>query len=107
MREECVKTIWYRIFMAGDTATAMQVCRKYCRVGLCVTVEAADYIYTGGAEAGFIVGLINYPRFPSDDDTIKSHAFALARELANECCQHSFTVMNADDTWWYSSRPGA
>lgn len=104
MRNEVVKSIQYEIFMAGDLAQAKQVCREYCRVGLCVTIEACDYIYTGGEEAGFRVGLRNYPRFPSTDDVIKDHAFALAPRLANACCQHSYMVVGPEDTWWASSR---
>ncbi len=48
MRSETVKSIQFEIFMAGDIAQAKQACREYCRVGLCVTIEPCDYIYTGG-----------------------------------------------------------
>ncbi len=55
------------IFIAGDYDKAHEICRAHCdAVGLCVTVTATSYIYTGGEEAGVIVGLINYPRFPSE-----------------------------------------
>lgn len=53
------------IFMAGDYNAAREICRAYCdEVGYCVTVTPTSYVYTGGEESGFIVGLINYPRFP-------------------------------------------
>jgi len=41
-------TIRFDIFIAGDLATAKQVCRSYCAAGLCVTIEPVDFVYTGG-----------------------------------------------------------
>lgn len=46
--------------------------------GLCVTVQSTTYIYTDGEEVGYVVGLINYPRFPKSDSDI----FAMALEIA-------------------------
>lgn len=104
MRSEVVQSVQFEIFMAGDIAQAKQACREYCRVGLCVTIEPCDYIYTGGEEAGFRIGIRNYPRFPSTEEALKDHAFALAPRLANACCQHSYMVVGPTDTWWSTSR---
>lgn len=80
-----VPTLQFSIYMAGDVAQAKQVCREHCFfVGLCVTVEPVDYIYTGGEEAGFRVGLINYPRFPTTSDDLRTKAFELADTLMIE-----------------------
>lgn len=94
------------IFMAGDISQAKQVCREWCfAVGGCVTIEAVDYIYTGGEEAGFRVGFINYPRFPSDAETIFAQASELASMLVDRLCQHSYSIVAPDRTTWFSRRP--
>lgn len=101
-------TIRFDIFIAGDLAQAKQVCREYCfDVGLCVTVEPVAYIYTGGEEAGVRVGLINYPRFPTDADSLSSKAKELADSLMERLCQHSYTIVGPDQTEWFSRRPAS
>ena len=99
-------TLNFTIFMAGDFEQARQVCREYClEVGACVTVEPTTYIYTGGEEAGIRVGLINYPRFPSDVYGIKDRARELARRLMERLCQLSYTIVGPTETEWFSRRP--
>ncbi|MBB4861599.1 hypothetical protein HNP46_000410 [Pseudomonas nitritireducens] len=99
------KTFYARIFMAGDIEVAKQVCRKECqRDGLCVTIEPTQYIYTGGEEAGFVVGLSNYPRFPAMPETILARARDLGKKLLGELNQGSFSIMTPDRTEWYSMR---
>jgi hypothetical protein len=71
----------------------------------CVTVTATSYIYTGGEEAGVIVGFINYPRFPSEPHDINYKAELLAEELMHGLCQHSYTIQTPETTRWYSRRP--
>jgi hypothetical protein len=105
MRTETAPTYTAAIFIAGDLATAKLVCREYCmRVGLCVTVEPTTYIYTGGEEAGVRVGLINYPRFPSEPEELRRKALDLANVLVARLCQHSFCVVFPDETIWRSLR---
>ena len=59
-----------------------RVCQAYCnKVRLCVTVTETHYIYVDGAEPGAVIGLINYPRYPSPPYKIKEHAFNLAEKL--------------------------
>lgn len=100
------ETIRYEIFMAGDFETAKQVCREYCfEIGLCVTIEPTTYIYTGGEETGFRVGLINYPRFPSVPKALWGRAEKLAKLLMVRLCQHSYSIVGPDKTYWYSRRP--
>lgn len=99
------KTYRAQIYMAGDIGQAKQVCREYCKkVGLCVTVTPTDFIYTGGEETGFVVGLINYPRFPAPPSAINEHATALANVLRLRLCQHSFSIVTDDKTYWSSER---
>jgi len=103
--QNTVPTIRYEICMAGDIEHAKQVVREYCyHVGLCVTVEPVTYIYTGGEEAGFRVGLINYPRFPSTKDEVDTHAVHLAVKLRNALCQRSYTIIGPDTTFWYRDK---
>lgn len=93
--------------MAGDYQTAKQVCRKFCQCGLCVTTQAQNFIYSDGEEAGFVIGLIDYPRFPKYSHSIKATAINLAHQLATECCQKSFLIMDAEKTSWYHKENGS
>lgn len=94
-----------RIYIAGDRHDAERICREFCfEVGHCVTVQDAQYIYTGGQEAGVVVGLINYPRYPKDATQIQSDAEALGRRLMEGLSQHSFSVETPTETIWFSRR---
>lgn len=98
-------TYWIKIYMSGPIEVAKQVCREEClREGLCVTIEPTHYIYTGGEEAGFVVGLIQYPRFYKDEIEIDARAFDLANKLLEATCQHSYLVMTPEHTTWQSKR---
>ena len=94
------------IFIAGDAKLAEMICRDFCdKEGLCVTVTPTAYVYTGGQDAGVIVGRINYPRFPSEAGAIYATANALAEELCTKLGQQSFTVQTPDAAFWTSYRP--
>jgi hypothetical protein len=93
------------IFMAGDAETAAVLCRQFCdSVGLCVTVTSALYVYTGGEEAGFVVGLINYPRFPASPFEISATAQRLADHLRINLGQDSYSIHSPLGTVWHSWR---
>ena len=47
----------------------------------CVTITPTNFIYKDGREKGAIIGLINYPRFPSNKKEIKRKA----EEIASLC----------------------
>ncbi len=75
------------------------VCRDYCdKVGLCVTITETEFVYTNGGEPGFVVGLINYHRFPSLPEEIKKHAIALATILKEEFAQRRVSIVCTDET---------
>ncbi len=97
-------TFWAKIFMAGDLAVIKQACREHClAIGLCVTIEQADYIYTAGEEKGVIIGLINYPRFPVESqEEVTKKAEELATKLADRACQRSFSIMTPEKTFWFT-----
>lgn len=103
-----VKTVdSYRldIHIAGDVAVIEQACREYCHaVGLCVTVQPQRFIYTGGQEDGARIGLLNYPRFPTERDALWDKARDLVHRLLDRACQLSVLIEARDRTEWISLR---
>lgn len=93
-----------RIYVSAPMNEALQVCREFCRRGLCVTVERTTFVYTGGEEAGVVVGLVNYPRFPSTPEAIWTVAVELADLLAERCFQDSVLVIDATTCEWRTKR---
>lgn len=67
-------------------------------VGLCVTVTPTTFIYTNGHEPGISVGLINYPRFPSERIDIRDKALTLAKLLRETLSQFKVSVVFPDET---------
>lgn len=93
------------IYIAGDYQLAKIVCREYCdNVGFCVTVTPTEYVYSNGQESGVIIGLINYPRFPSDPITLMLHAREIGDLLLDRLRQQSYTIETPETTHWYSRR---
>ncbi|SFJ68573.1 hypothetical protein [Methylobacterium brachiatum] len=104
MTQRTEPTYVVTIHMAGCLRTAMETCRRFCMEGLCVTVEASTFVYTGGVEEGFRIGLLNYPRFPAEPAKILQTAYRLADRLRKDCCQHSWLIVAPDETIWNSTR---
>lgn len=101
------ETISYpiQIWIAGDHAKALELCRAYCdETGFCVTVTPTAYVYTGGQEAGVAVGLINYGRFPSEPRAIFERARELTLRLIEGLEQESASIQAPDRTLWISFR---
>lgn len=98
-------TYWVKIYIAGPIEVAKQIIRREAKQqGMCVTIEPTTYVYTGGEELGYVVGFINYPRFPAASSTIWARAEQLAEILKNETYQSSYTIMDPDQTVWVSDR---
>jgi hypothetical protein len=94
-------TFWARIYMAGPIDVIKQRLRLECiKEGLCVTVEPTLFIYTGGEEAGVVIQLINYPRFPSTPEAIYERAEQIAHNLISHACQNTALVMTPQKTVW-------
>lgn len=105
MRTELVDTYWARIYISGPIEVAKQAIRAEClREGLCVTIEPTTFIYTGGEESGFVVGLVNYPRFPSTPDALFARARDLMGKLLEATFQHSAMLMTPQSTEWVTKR---
>lgn len=104
-QEVVCPTGWARIYIAGPIEVAKQLLRAECmREGLCVTVESTTYIYTGGEESGYVVGLVNYPRFPSDQASISARALSILHLLLEGTHQHSAMLIGPDESRWVSRR---
>ena len=81
-------------------ARVEKICEKIAdECGMCVTVTPTKFIYTGGAEDGCIVGLINYPRFPSTPESITTRALGLAKILKRKLGQLRCSVVTPDTTY--------
>lgn len=123
-----VNTFWANIFVGLKNVEtgvihrldkARELCSNYVNsVGLCVTFTSTEYIYSTSplvnmkepesvvglfregytAEPGFIVGLINYPRFPAESKKIREQALVLAHILKKSMEQHRVTIMFPDET---------
>lgn len=97
-------SFWCKIYMSGPIDVAKQVIRKECAAeGLCVTIEPTLYIYTGGEEQGYVVGLIQYPRFPKDDSKIFDRAMKIASLLLEETHQASGSIVTPSRTIYLES----
>lgn len=97
------------IFMSGDMREAFDVCMEYCeRVGFCVTLNGTGYIYRrqgrGAHSPGFVVGLINYPRFPMTPKQLWERAEQLAALLCERVEAESYTIQAPDRTVFFSHR---
>lgn len=103
------RTCSIQVFMAGDIAVAKQRLRSmaYNERGMCVTITPTDFIYTGGEEAGFVVGIQNYPRFPSTQKNLGEFAAHVAEELRAVCCQKTALIVGPRWTRWLTQKAPA
>lgn len=105
MIEQCCDTYWIKIYIAGPIETAKQILREECyREGLCITIEPTDFIYTGGEEKGYVVGLINYPRFPTTQESIWRRSEIVLNLLLDKTYQKSAMMMSPTVTKWISKK---
>lgn len=64
----------------------------------CVSVSETTFIYKGGGEPGYVVRLINYPRFPDTATGIRERALEIARRLRRVAKQTRVSVVFQDET---------
>jgi len=77
-----------------------QICQEFCnKIGLGLTIQKVDFVYTQGAEPGVKIGLINYPRFPKSSMQILVLAFDLATTLRIYCKQERITVITPNRSY--------
>ena len=78
---------------------AESLCQEYCdEIGWCVTVTPTKFIYKNGSEPGFVVGIIQYPRFPTNVIVLRGRALELADRLRIRLNQIRLTVELPDKT---------
>ena len=92
------------IYIAGNSDLAKHYCSEYCLSGLCVSVFDCEYVYTGGQEKGVKVTMINYARFPTDQEDITEKAKDLGEFLCRKLHQSSFSVMSPCGSFFLSRR---
>jgi len=86
-------------FFTVRKEVAFEVCQEYCdEIGLGLTFTETTFIYTKGNEQGVIIGLINYPRFPSTKEEIKEKALTLASRLKEALEQIRMSIVFSDET---------
>jgi len=94
-------TYQIRIYMSGPIEVAKQVLREhFMDRPLCATIEPTTFIYTGGEEAGYVIGLLNYPRFPTPPNELNVRAAILAELLLEKTFQRSALIVRPEDTTW-------
>lgn len=105
MNERICESYKVKLYLSGSYDDAIRACRQYVNdVGLCVTVERADYVYSYGMESGVVVGLLNYPRFPATKDQVYKKAEGLAIYLKRELCQSSVLIDDGETAKWLTTR---
>lgn len=105
MKTQIEPTRVIKLYLSGPIEQAKQIIREHCHAnGLCVTIEPTLFIYTGGEEFGYVVGLLNYPRFPTDAEILDHKAQALAFKLLDGTFQHSVLVVTPERTFWHTTR---
>ena len=81
-------------------AKILNACQRYCNdVGLGLSFTETIYIYTNGQEPGFIIGLINYPRFPKSEFELLHHAEEIAKELIVIAKQERLSIVTSNYTY--------
>ena len=68
------------------------------QTSFCVTITPTTFIYKGGIEEGAIIGLINYPRFPSNKKEIEKKAEEIASLCKKEYAQKRVSIEYQDRT---------
>lgn len=108
MRTEVSPTYTVRLYLSGPIDVAKQAIRAdTLRAGLCVTIEPTTFIYTGGEEVGYVVGLLNYPRFPCEPQQLEERARDLMQKLLLATHQHSALMVTPERSEWITLREQA
>lgn len=104
MQIKTTQTYYAEIYMAGDIDHCKQALTQYVTKGASVTVTPTEYIYTGGRELGFIIGLINYPKFPRTEQEIDDEALTVADYLIKTLGQDSASILTPKHTTLITKR---
>jgi len=81
-----------------------QLCQSFCDTDkVAVTVTDTQFFYPEGNEPGFIIGLINYPRFPSTEGEVFDHALALAEWLTERLDQFRCSIFTPEKIYLFEN----
>ena len=83
--------------------SSIDLARNICKnvvdeYGWCVSFTKTEFLYTGGTEPGVIIGVINYPRFPLEEEELKRRTLDLAESLMNLLKQLKVSVVFPNET---------
>lgn len=91
------------ILMEDKKNFVKKICQNYVdKIGWCVSVTSTDFIYKDGQESGFIIGIINYPRFPLTKEQLKNRTINLASILKENLQQLRVSIVFSDETFMLS-----
>ncbi len=94
-----IPTHQIKIYLSGSIEVAKQVIREHLLDHpLCVTIDPTTFIYVGGEEAGYVVGLLNYPRFQTPPNELNVRAAMLAELLLKKTFQRSALIVRPETT---------
>ena len=83
---------------------AEQILQEYCDdIPYCVSMTPTKFIYDGSNEEGIIIGLINYPRFPSTREDVTNKAFEIAEIFLKKFNQNRISIVCSDQTYLLES----
>lgn len=87
-----------------DIKEAIEICDRFVNnIKECVTVTPTSFRYVDGHEDGFVVGFINYPRFPLSKKEILNRATGLAHDLMYRLNQKRVTVTTPDYSYMFEN----
>lgn len=75
------------------------ICKDFCnnfQIGL--TLTETTFCYVDGDEPGFVVGIVNYPRFPSNPSDLRKKAFSLGYLLIDKLKQQRLSIETPEKT---------
>ncbi len=85
-----------------------EVCEEMVKTGWCLSIQPIEYIYTKtkatasspavGGEPGVVVGVINYPKYPSSVHELRHRIIELASKLMERLKQTGVSVVFTDET---------
>jgi len=94
------------LHIAGCPIQARHLCQQFVwGHPCCIALQEQLFIYTGGCEAGVVLHLTNYPRFPSTKESLCCIAKALAEHLLVGLHQRTCLLETPTETIWFHRAP--
>lgn len=82
-----------------DIIEVEHILQEYCdKFGFCFSLTPTRFIYKNGNEDGCVVGIINYPRFPETEQSLKEKAIYIGNYLLDYLNQQKISIVCTDET---------